>query len=186
MSLRFIIGFLSGLLAGAGAGPAIAAPGEGEARGTATARIAAPLGARTLSPLDFGAVESNRQTPGAVVIGPDTSGRQFVAGAKAGACDDAAPCAARPARFAITGEAGREYRITLPDTAIARSTAGHGATLRVAELKLASAHSGAGPQHLRLDHSGRDMVYVGGTLFVHPNAPAGHYTAQIEISVAYN
>jgi hypothetical protein len=173
------------LLLAAASGPALAGGLSATAIGTAQADIVAPLVARREADLDFGAIFAT-SAPGTVMLGAD--GAAAYTGGAHSACAPGACGSLHPAAFAVSGEGGRAYFVTLPSAVTATGTTPEGTAappLDVAALSVRTAsRPSAGPAG-QLDETGRDRFEVGGTLRVPAGVPAANYRATITVMVTY-
>lgn len=152
------------------------------ASGTALAQVVAPIAVTRQADLDFGRVTVSAASGGTVSLAPLTGSATY-GGGVAGVCGSACT-APHPARFAVWGEPGRAYQVTLPARlTIPRPGAG-GAAVAVDSL-VAAAASSPMPGRGILSAQGRDQFEVGGTLHLPAAAPAAQYTTQVPVIVAY-
>lgn len=167
--------------------PAHATPGEeASIQGVTVAQVVAPLKLEAIEPLEFGTVVAGQMGAGTVTIAASDVGVTYT-GSLRGICGaSSANCHAHPARFAVTGEAGRHYRIELPVEAMAYSETGHAPALRVARLTARSDSLANGSATGLLDQEGKDSFRVGGTLEVPGGTNAGVYRARLDVLVIYN
>lgn len=173
------------LLLAAMGGQAAAAGLSASATGIARAEVTAPLVATREADLDFGAIFATTAA-GTVVLAAD--GTAGYTGGVRPACVAGACRPLHPAAFAVAGEGGRAYLVTVPASIIATGTARDGTSappLAVAGLTVRTAsRPAAGPAGL-LDATGRDRFQVGGTLHVPAGIPAASYRASIAVMVTY-
>ena len=163
--------------------PARAEGSADSAHGQASATIVAPLAITPLADLDFGGVAlASGSAGGAVTIAADGSAPDY-AGVGPVAC--ASTCTPRRARFRVRGEAGRHYRLSLPESVAAQPADGPGPALPVTRLAGASRNLPGDPQRGRLDGAGEDELAVGGTLTIPAGTPPGRYVAQVPVRVTY-
>ena len=173
------------LLLAATGSPAIAGGLSASAIGTAQAEVAVPLVATREADLDFGAIFATT-APGTVILGAD--GTASYTGGVRPACVPGACGPVHPAAFAVAGEGGRAYIVTLPTaiTATGTTAAGRPAPpLAVAELTVRTASRPAAGPGGQLDATGHDRFEVGGTLHVPAGIPAAGYRATIPVMVTY-
>ena len=134
--------------------------------------------------LDFGAIVSDRTQGGTVTIAPDGSGAAYAGGASA--VPGHAP--AHAAAFAVSGEAGRAYNVSAPDTLTITGEAlggGAAASLSISALSVRTTNRPAsGPAGL-LGADGTDSFEVGGTLILPAAATPAHYRASLPVIVTY-
>ncbi|MDF8334621.1 DUF4402 domain-containing protein [Novosphingobium cyanobacteriorum] len=175
------IGALAALIPALWSAQAFAAGHAASAAGQAQAEVVAPLVMTRLSDLDFGAIFAP-VAAGSVTI--STDGRASYAGGALAACAGAACSAVHAAAFAVRGEAGRSYAITLPARVTASAEAGAG-VLTVESLTVRSRNSGANDGHGLIDAQGEDGFAVGGTLVVPAGLGAGHYRATVDVTITY-
>ena len=154
------------------------------ASGSSSAQIVTPLTIEAESDLEFGALAVAADLDGSVTIGTGSTNATY-AGSARPQCGLQAGCGTSPARFRITGEAGRAYLIQVPDVLAADAISG-GQSLRVDQLTVASRNIPGAVASGRLDSTGIDEISLGGTLHVPPGAPAGAYRAQVRIVVSYS
>jgi hypothetical protein len=156
------------------------------ANGSAAAHVAEPLAVAALSDLDFGMVASSGA--GTVTVAPGVSAARF-GGAARKACTGDDPCPqAHPARFSVTGESGRSYRITLPESLAitGRRNGGESPSLLVVKMTARTASRPAAGPEGALDRAGSDTFEVGGTLEIAEPQPPAHYTVTVPVIVAYS
>lgn len=158
-----------------------ATPASATANGTALAEVVVPITVARQADLDFGTVTVSAAAGGSVSLAP-LSGSASYAGGVEGLCG-AACSAPHPARFAVQGQPGRVYQVTLP-ARLAIPLPGGGGVVLVDSLVAAAASS---PQagHGILSGQGRDQFEVGGTLHLPAAAPAAQYTTQVPVIVDY-
>lgn len=149
------------------------------ATGTASATLVDPITLRAVEALQFGVLAVSENGSGAITVDPD-SGTSIFAGAVGSICPAGAGCFARPALFAVTGEAGRHYRINAPATAMALHE-NAGSSLAVNSITLSQ-----GLVRRTLDDGGQDSFKVGGTLAIPAGTPPGIYTAELAVVVSYD
>lgn len=175
-------------MAAALAAPAHAATGESStAIGQAQAVIVAPIIAVSLGDLDFGSLTSSPTASGSVTVGAD--GGATYAGGAAPACVGGGSCAGiAPARFLVSGEAGRSYTVSAPAAITATGTLAAGGSAPSLAIDDVSVHlaSHAGAITGRLDDKGEDRIGVGGRLNVPAGTAAAHYRATLTITVTYS
>jgi hypothetical protein len=178
------------LMLGAGAmGVAVPAVADGttsQAQGQALAQIVRPLTVAGIQDLDFGMVASSG--PGSVVIAPGAAGATYGGRARS-ACTGSDPCPpAHPARFEVSGEALRYYRIALPERlGIAASpTTQAGGEVIIAGLAVRTANQPGAGTRGRLGATGSDAFEVGGTLIIAAALPPGHYRVTVPVTVTYD
>lgn len=155
------------------------------ASGNASASVVRPLNTTALSDLSFGAITvgGGQAAGGAVTVAPQGIGTSY-SGSVRQLCGGGGSCQPHPARFAVSGEGGRSYRVALPASVLA-SGSRTGALLPVDQLTLHSRNS-AGSSGGQLDASGSDVFAVGGTLQVAPGTPADVYRAEFAVTVSYD
>ena len=154
------------------------------ASGSSSAQIVTPLTIEAASDLEFGALAVSADDDGSVTIGAVSTNATYVGSARP-LCGLQAACGTSPARFLVTGEAGRSYLIQVPDILAADAISG-GQSLRVDQLTVASRNIPGAVASGRLDNTGSDEISLGGTLHVPSGAPAGAYRAQVRIVVSYS
>jgi len=179
---------LIGLLA-AGFVPAVA--WAASAQGQAEATIIAPLVITRLSDLDFGTVTLAPGTTGSVTIDP-ASGIRFGGGASAACIAGSDGCVlAHASRFAVRGEAGRNYGVSAPAGIMASGTLLDGSSGTAPDLAIASiqvrtqSRPGNGFSGT-LDGEGRDIFDIGGALIVPAGTPSARYRAVLPVIVTYS
>lgn len=179
---------LAALTATAIATPAFAATGQSStALGQAQAMIITPIIAVSLNDLDFGSLTSSRTASGSVTIGAE--GGASYAGGASPACGGA--CAGiAPARFLVSGEAGRSYTVSAPATITATGTligGGSAPSLVIDALTVhLDSHAGSVTSIGQLDDQGEDRIAVGGRLNVPAGTAPAHYRATLTIMVTYS
>ncbi len=168
----------------AAATAAIAQPDANTSQGAASAQIVEPIGVVAVSDLEFGAIAVSAYEGGEVTIAPASGAAQYSGGARP-ACAGTSQCAIGAARFAVTGESGRDYLIGLPSMVTAEHRGGGGPGLPVADLTAWSRNLGTLGPFGRLDQAGSDEVRVGGTLTIPAGTAIGSYVAEVPIVVNY-
>jgi len=168
--------------------PALAASGQSAtALGQAEAIIITPIIAVSLNDLDFGSLTSSRTASGSVTVGAE--GSVNYAGGAAPACGGACAGVA-PARFLVSGEAGRSYTVTAPAAITASGTligGGSAPALAIDALTVhLDSHAGAVTSIGQLDDKGEDRIEVGGRLNVPAGTAPAHYRATLTIMVTYS
>lgn len=186
MRARLALGALAAVLASS----AHAATGQSStAIGQAQAVIIAPIIAVALGDLDFGSLTSSPTASGSITVG--TEGGATYAGGAAPACAGGGACAGiAPARFRVSGEAGRSYAVSAPTAITATGTLTSGGSapalaIDTLSVHLAS-HAGTGSSIGQLDEKGEDSIGVGGRLNVPAGTAAAHYRATLTITVTYS
>lgn len=172
--------------------PAFAATGQSvTAQGQAQAVIVAPIIAVALNDLDFGSLTSSRTASGSVTVDPDSGSVSYAGGATA-ACAGGGTCGGiAPARFMVSGEAGRSYTVNAPLAIIASGTliggGGRAPDLAIDALRLhLDSHAGSVTSIGQLDARGEDRIAIGGTLNVPAGTAPAHYRATLTIMVTYS
>lgn len=170
------------------AGTALAAPtGQtSQATGAAAAQVVRPIAAVSLADLDFGLVSSDAAGSVTVVAGEKTA--RYAGGARR-ACDQAQACPAEhPARFLVTGESGRSYRVAVPDRLTISGMQGdaQGPTLFAVALTVKTASRSADGTEGTLDAQGSDTFEIGGTLRLPAKHDAARYTVSVPVIVTYS
>lgn len=158
------------LAAGAAAlvsAPAMAAPGDtATEQGAATATIVAPISLTETATLAFGTITAGGG--GTVVV--TAAG----AGSATGDVSLLSGSTETAGAFDVAGDATRSFSITTTGGTVTSGTDTMSFTTS------ASATSGT------LDATGADDFTVGGTLTVPASAPAGTYTGDYDVTVAYS
>lgn len=180
------------LLAAAAAigSPAIAATGQSATTlGRAEAVIVTPIIAVSLNDLDFGSLTSSRTASGSVTVAAD--GGVTYAGGASPACVGGGACAGiAPARFLVSGEAGRSYTVSAPAAIMATGTligGGSAPALAIDALSLhLDSHAGSGSRIGQLNDQGEDRIGIGGRLNVPAGTAPAHYRATLTIMVTYS
>ncbi len=151
----------------------------------ATAEVIAPLKLEAVEPLEFGTVAVAAGGSGSITIDPANSSALY-AGSLASSCSASAFCTAQPARFRVTGEPGRYYRIEHPHMAYASPVASQGPALEVRDIAVATDSLASSQARGLLPANGQDGFRVGGTLEVPGGTPAGSYRATLNVVVSYD
>ena len=160
------------------------------AQGQAEATVVEPLVITRISDLDFGTVTLTPGTSGSVTIDP-ASGIRFGGGASAACIGGGGSCAsAHASRFAVRGEAGRDYAVSAPAEIMALGTMLDGSPGAAPDLVIGSievrtqSRPGSGFAGT-LDDNGRDAFDVGGVLLVPAGTPPARYRAVLPVIVTY-
>lgn len=151
--------------------------------GQARARVVTNLQVAALAELQFGAIIVGVSETGAVTIGHGAGQATYLGSARSG-CAEGGACAPHPARFRVSGEASRNYRITIGAGVLARGQA-WGETLEVRELTVMSANLASTQGDGRLDAAGIDYFTIGGTLEVPAGTAPDIFRADLPVTVAY-
>ena len=152
------------------------------AAGIARAQVVRPITLTGIDDLDFGMVQSSGS--GTVTVQPGNSLVVYDGGARA-ACARAQQCPQpHPARFEVSGERGRGYRISLPGNLRIAGSSGSG--LVVASLTARSASRPAAGARGTFNLTGLDGFEVGGTLEISGALPPGHYRVSVPVIVSYD
>lgn len=155
-----------------------------QAYGHAEAEVVVPIRAMPLTDLSFGAIVVGSAGEGAVRIAPDGSPPLYLNTARS-SCSGEAECMPHRARFSVSGEPSKSYRVVLPQTltAVGMRT---GAGLPVVSLEMRSLNAPSATGEGLLDSAGRDSFFVGGTLQVPPGTRPDVFRAELPVIVAYN
>ena len=164
--------------------PATLRAEEATAQGQASATVVRPLTTRALEDLSFGAITVGQSAGGEVLVAPGGEATRY-SGTVRQACGQGADCASHPARFAVTGEAGRSYSVVLPTGVQARGTR-TGTLLHLSALTLATRNPGAPAGGGQLDAAGEDSFAVGGVLQVPAATRPDTFRADLPVTVNYN
>ncbi|MBX9885293.1 MAG: DUF4402 domain-containing protein [Novosphingobium sp.] len=163
------------------------------AQGQAQAVIVEPIVAVSLNDLDFGSLTASRTASGAVTVGAE-GGATYTGGA-APACAGGGTCAAiAPARFRVSGEAGRSYTVSAPAAITATGTLVGGGSAPPLAIDALSMHlgshaggaAGIGQRDGQLDNKGEDRIAIGGRLTVPAGTAPAHYRSTLTILVTYS
>jgi hypothetical protein len=158
---------------------------DASASGDASASVVRPLRTTALADLSFGAITvGGGQTAGGSVTVAALGNSTSFAGSVRPLCNGGGACQPHPARFAVSGEGARSYRVALP-ASLSATGSRTGAILPVERLTLHSSNS-AGTSGGLLDASGNDRFTIGGTLQVAPGTPADSYRAEFSVTVSYD
>lgn len=155
------------------AGFATNANAQSDANATTTAVLVQPLTIVKDVDMHFGTVAASAQ-PGTIVLG---YANNVSATGGAAVIDDAD---ATTAVFIVEGQANEFFSIALSATSIVLSNGTDNLTVDNIEVQEGTTNT--------LDGAGTLSLYVGATLLVDADAPAGIYTNadELEITVAYN
>lgn len=151
--------------------------------GRASATVVEPVRIRLLEDLSFGAVTVGRQDGGEISISPGSSAAY--SGSVAPLCGQSSDCDPHPARFAVSGEPGRTYRVQFPATVTARGR-DTGQSLQVSSLTMISRSRPGADQRGAFDGDGRDLLEVGGVLAIPAGIRSDTFRAELSISVSYD
>lgn len=171
------------LAAVAASGTAARAQDSAQASGAAAASVVAMISASQEDDLAFGALVVSSAEGGEVIVAA-AGGVTRYTGSVRPACGAVVSCTSHPAQFAVTGQAGHSYQITLPQRVYATGNrTGH--QLEVAGL-IAHSNNRAEAGSGRIDDAGHDRFWVGGTLAVAAGTPTDAYSADLPVSVTYD
>jgi spore coat protein U-like protein len=159
---------------------AIGAAAQASAASTtasASATVITPINVSSTGSLSFGKIAASA-SPGSITI--STSGTRSVSGGVTGSSTTSA------VKFDIIGEPSATYTIdTSATTANLTSGSDTMALALVADFTGGGATAGT-QSGGTLDGTGKQSLYVGGTLTVGANQAAGAYTGTVSVAVAYN
>ncbi len=158
-------------------------PDSGTTNGRAGASIVQPLRAVPLEVLSFGALSVGVSGDGEVSVSATSSATY--SGSAAPACGAASDCAPHAARFAVSGQGNRAYRVQLPSRVSARG-ARTGQLLDVSRLSVRSDNRQAADGRGLLDTDGHDEFSVGGVLSVPAATRPDTFRAELAVSVSYD
>jgi len=176
---------LAALLAAANAPAGLHAQGNtpGNAEGRATARIVTNLQVIPLADLQFGAVIVGDGEAGEVTVSAGSAQNIYRGSARSG-CGQEGGCITQPARFRISGEASRTYRIAIDGSVTARGQA-WGGEIEVIALTTFSDNQASSDGTGVLDAAGIDYFAVGGTLSVPSGTAPDIFRADLPVIVSY-
>lgn len=128
------------------------------------------------TPLSFGTIIPLQFEAAVVTVSPD--------GLLTSSAPVTAPSGVPPAPgpFRVTGQANAFFQIALPTGGTITSGS---ASMRLSDFIQAVEGGQAGPGLGQLDASGRRTFYVGATLTVNPEQPAGEYVGTYPVTVRY-
>lgn len=151
------------------------------ATASSNVHIATPLSITGLLTLEFGQVRPGDQAGTVVVTTANT--RAAFGGAKVAASS----AIWRRGEFSVTGTADAFYDITLQATIFLHDQGGTNAQLKVTDLKSKSVTKGVEGSEGKINPSGTDLIYIGGTLQVPSKATAknGKYEGEVLITINY-
>jgi hypothetical protein len=156
---------------------AAAQAGAASNTASASATVITPINVTSTGSLAFGKIAASA-TPGSITI--STSGTRSNSGGATGSGTTSA------IKFDITGEPSSTYTIdTAATTANLTSGSDTMALALVSDFTGAGATTGAQATGT-LDGTGKQSLYVGGTLTVGASQAAGAYTGTVSVAVAYN
>jgi hypothetical protein len=156
------------------------------ATGQAEATIVRPLAVTAIDVLDFGMAASSG--PGTVTVSAGSSSASYGGSARE-ACTGAGACPQpHAARFEVTGEMGRDYRIAVPDrlriSAVGPQRGDAELVVTAFSVRSASRPS-AGAKGL-IAANGRDSFEVGATLMISGALAPGNYSVSVPVTVTYD
>lgn len=172
------------LTIGAAALPSAAAADTSTAAGQASATVVEPLRTVPLDDLSFGTLTVGVATGGEVQVSAAGSSASY-SGTAAPSCGLAMQCSPHAARFAVSGEANRSYRVQLPVLVQARG-ARTGQLLDVSRLVVRSQNRAVAHPRGLLDSEGGDEFTIGGRLTVPAATRPDTFRAEIAVSVSYD
>ena len=164
--------------------PAFAQQDGASANGRAQAQVVRALRARPLADLSFGALVVGQSSGGEVIVSPSGSAASYRGSVRA-SCLGNAGCSTHPASFAVEGEGGRTYRISLPASIMAQGSR-TSIELPVTSINSRSRNFPAASFGGLLDASGHDFFEVGGTLLVPAGTRADVFRADLPVTVSYD
>lgn len=143
---------------------------------TATATVISPISITKNSDLAFGKI-SAAASPGTITISPN--GARTASGVTGSGATTAAA-------FQVNGEPSTTYAIdTSATTANLTSGSDTMALTLISDFTGSTATSGTQTTGT-LDGTGKQTLFVGGTLAVGANQPAGSYSGTVSVAVSYN
>lgn len=169
----------------AAAVPAKAQPGStDQAAGRAQATVVQALRAVPLADLSFGAIVVGGAGDGVVTIAPVQSQASY-GGSVRPSCGGNSNCVPHAASFAVYGEEGRIYRVSLPAQVLASGDRTD-RVLLVQNLAMRSRNQPATSNGGRLDQHGEDRFEIGGTLHVPSGTKPDIFRADLPVTVSYD
>ena len=135
--------------------------------GTATASVVAPMKVTAERPLNFGDIESGDRQKIVIPASEKQAGAQ-----------------GHSAKFRVEGSEYRVYQVFVQSDVVAvGQRTSH--RLPVEEITVATRNSGAADRTGRLDGSGEDQIFVGGTILLTEEMPSDQYQADVVVQVSY-
>ena len=153
-----------------------------KSQGKAETHVVAPLSTALRDALSFGSIAVGAGNGGSVIVSSD--GTTNFLGVSQAHCTGRSDCSAHRAVFEVTGEAERTYSVSLPPSVVARGER-TGSTLAVDSLEMRSLNTSA-RNGGRLDKTGKDRFFVGGTVNVAIGTDTDIYRAELPVTVFYN
>lgn len=172
------------------ASPAAAAGGaSATAQGVAEATVIQPIVVSVITNLDFGMLTASHTMGGTVTVDP-ANGARYGGGASPACLGGGACPFVHASRFAVRGEAGRDYSVRAPAGIMASGTlldgsSGTAPDLAIASIQVRTQSRPDGGFSGTLDGNGRDIFDVGGALMVPAGTPAARYRAVLPVIVTY-
>jgi hypothetical protein len=152
------------------------------ALGRASASVVNPVTLRPIRDLDFGIITVGPQASGSVIVSPGAAGAHY-AGSVRQVCGSGCVMP-HPARFEVTGEAGRSYVITTPNSILAPNESL--SPLRIDAIRLKTASRPDSVAAGQINFSGLDHFDLGGTLHVPAGAAADSYWLNLPVIMTYD
>ena len=173
------------------ASPAQASGNSALARGMASAEVLQPIAVTPLADLDFGVIVGSPGLAGTVVLGASEAPASYTGGAQAGCAASLGCPLPHPAKFAVTGEAGRSYTIAAPASIsipgeLTLGAGGAAPSLTVSAISVNSANRPAGGTSGQLNGNGQDSFTLGGRLDVPASLPPARYRVSLQVVVSYS
>jgi len=142
--------------------------------GTAKARIVTAISLTNVGELDFGSILQST-TAGTVTVAPTAAGTVTTA-------LQVGSGSAQSAEFTVSGSPNATYTISLPNSELTLDPTLPSNTTEIKVNPFTSSVDLGGV----LDEYGSQTIYVGGTLNVPANPTADRYSAEFNVTVAYN
>lgn len=135
--------------------------------GTATASVVAPMKVTAERPLNFGEIESGDRQKIVIAASEEQAGAQ-----------------GHSAKFRVEGSESRVYQVFVQSNVVAvGQRTSH--RLPVEEITIATRNSGAADRTGKLDGSGEDQIFVGGSILLTDETPSDQYQADVLVQVSY-
>ena len=165
---------------------------EASAAGLAQATVMQPIAVIATADLDFGIVVNDVSSSAGSAIFSSSAVLVYAGGAQSG-CNPGSACPSpHRARFVVTGEQGRAYRVTTPASLTVKGVpigAVPGATpppaLKVDRLTVWMVGASAARPDGTLGQDGSSTFEIGGRLSIPLAAAAARYQADIPVVVTY-
>jgi hypothetical protein len=166
--------------------PVMAEASSATATGSASATVIQAISVVQEADLDFGVVASTPEQSASVTITAGNSVVRYGGGARQ-ACKSNDKCPLpHAASLTVSGEPGRSYKVTAPESVGIAGSDANAAALIVDKISLRTASRPGGSAAGLLDRAGKDRFDLGGTLHLPPGLVPARYRISVPVVASYD